>query len=163
MDICCVSRMRRCKVATDKVRKTVGWCRRIKAQTGNVEVLDRRQALPPAHKLSRSPPCSATIIWREATTPAPPHWGWLGLPLAHMVPLCRRLKDALSKHPFFQDDMAPFQSTGLAERSEGCISAPTRFLCQAPLYYAQVHTQRCRPWKSPILSLNCHIRRHLLL
>lgn len=80
-----------------------------------------------------------------------------------MVPLCRRLKDALSKHPFFQDDMAPFQSTGLAERSVGCISAPTHFLCQAPLYYAQVHTQRCRPWNSPILSLNCHIRGHLLL
>lgn len=100
---------------------------------------------------------------RSHYTRPPPHRGWLGLSLAHMVPLCRRLKDALSKHPFFQDDMAPFQSTGLAERSVGCISAPTHFLCQAPLYYAQVHTQRCRPWNSPILSLNCHIRGHLLL
>lgn len=72
VDVCCVSRMRRCKVATDKVRKIVGWCSRIKAQTGNVKVLDRRQALPLAHKLSHSPPCSSTIIWREATTPAPP-------------------------------------------------------------------------------------------
>lgn len=98
-----------------------------------MEMMTKRQALALMQKLSHSIPGSVTTHLERRHSPP----GIVRAALAHTVPLGGGLKDALSRHPFLQANMAPFQSTGLGEQSTGCISAPSHFLGCVPLYNAQ--------------------------
>lgn len=146
VNICCLGRMRRCKAATEELRKIVGWCNRIKAQLRNVEVMERRQALPLGHKLSPSPPCSITTIWIEATTPAP-HWGWLALPLGHVVPLCRRAKVPSPGTPSSRMIWPPSRAQGLMCEAQTAVQLRCLSSKRCFIQYPAAHP------KMPILEI----------